>query len=97
MSQDLRIMESQELNKEHFQERVLVELKDNWINESRLAKKLDQLLDAKTLNAKWDIMEDNKAQLRAFELAMNLYWIKTQKSLNINILNMVPKDQELKY
>lgn len=97
MSQELIINQSQELSGDPLLKGVLSKLNLVWVNEDKIANKLSELLDAQTLNAKWDVMPDNKAQLEALKLVLNMNGIKTQKSLNINIFNMPSKDQDLRY
>jgi len=73
-------------------------LAKKWIWAEAMVDKISNLLEAKTLNNKWDEMNDNKAQQAALELAMKIYWIKwLWKWTNIAIFNNIPKDEKLQY
>lgn len=77
---------------------ILSKLEDKWVNSDKLADKLKEWLDAKTLNSRWDVMEDSKAQQRAFEYIMQMQWIKLwQQSVNVNFINMPKPDEPLRY
>jgi len=64
----------------------------------KLADKISELLDAKTLNNKWDEMNDNRAQQAALELVLKLNWVKwLWKWTQIAIFNNISKDEKLQY
>lgn len=64
---------------------------DLWalnIGSKKIASKFKDLLDAKTLNSKWDIMDDNKVQLDTIKLLLKLQWVKLNDWININLFNI---------
>ena len=56
-------------------------------------------MKAKTLNAKWDEMDDNKARLDAVKLVLQLNWVKTGNTINVNLFNVNKpwRDQPLEF
>lgn len=77
---------------------VLKKLELSWVDSDRIAKTLDKLLDAKTLNWRWDEMADNKVILDTLKLVFKLHWVKiTDNNINIAILQAPPKDSKLQF
>ncbi len=94
MSEWIVLHKPQELN---IRDTIIEELSniDVWWKE--LATKLKSLLSAKTLNAKWDEMDDNKAQLEALKLILKMHWLKMWWDININLFNIPNPNERLKY
>lgn len=64
---------------------------DDWENKvgaKELASIIQSLLSAKTLNSKWDEMMDNKVILDTVKLVLQLNWIKTWNTVNVNLFNI---------
>lgn len=75
---------------------------DEWENKvgaKELASTIQSLLSAKTLNSKWDEMMDNKVILDTVKLVLQLNWVKTQNSINVNLFNIQKpwKNDDLTY
>lgn len=69
------------------------------IGSKKIASKFKDLLDAKTLNSKWDIMDDNKVQLDTIKLLLKLQWVKLNDWISINLFNINKpwKEEPLQY
>lgn len=76
---------------------ILDELNEIWVDSKMMAGKIKDWLRAKTLNAKWDVMEDHRAQQKAFEYIMKMKWVKMDWGMNINIFNFPSPDDKLKF
>jgi len=85
---------------DQFLSSIMNELEEweNKVGAKEIASTIKWLMKAKTLNAKWDEMDDNKARLDAVKLVLQLNWIKTNQT-NINIFNIQKpwKDDNLIY
>jgi hypothetical protein len=98
MNTEIILQESTQLTWPTLANKLLLELEVKWVNTNRIAEKLNEWLDAKTLNAKWDEMEDNKAQQKAFEYIMKLNWVELwSKWININLFNIPWPNEKMKY
>ena len=97
MSWELVNIKEQALQAPQIWFEVLSELKKLGVDSPKLAKKIWQLLDAKTLNNSWDKMEDNKTQLETLKLILKMNWVKVDQWLNINLFNMPKPNEDLKY
>lgn len=80
-----------------LQNEVLNNLYLEWIWWERIAKKLNSLMDAVTINNNWDVMPDNKAQLEALKLILKLNGAKIDSGMNINFFNIPNPNDPLKY
>lgn len=77
---------------------ILTYLEDIWVDNKMIALKLKEWLNAKTLNAKWDVMEDSRAQQKAFEYIMKMKWIKMDWWwTNFNFFNIPNPNEPIKY
>jgi hypothetical protein len=84
-------------NEQSLVDSVLSELSILNIWSWKIASKLQDLLDSKTLNAKWDEMNDNRTQLEALKLLLKLHWVKVDQWININLFNIPKPDEKLRY
>ncbi len=84
------------IDKPHTSSEVLSNLVELWVDNKALAEKLWQLINAKTLNNKWDVMDDNKTQLETLKLIMKMNWVKIDNSPNFNFFN-ITNDWKIKY
>jgi len=93
MTTDLIVPESKDILQEMKQ--ALANINIDW---TKLAEKIWDLLDAKTLNNKWDEMCDNKVQLDTLKLVLQLNWVKwIWNQTQIAIFNKIWKDEKLEY
>lgn len=79
---------------------ILSELHNQWFDEKLVSKKIMELMNATTLNAKWDVMNDNAVQLQALKLVMSMLGIKTTSNtpqVNINLFWKQADNKTLEY
>jgi len=77
---------------------IIWKLEELWVNDEKLAATIEKLLDAKTLNNKWDEMQDNKTILETLKLVLKMHGAKlTDTQINIAIFQSPAKDSKLEY
>lgn len=99
---EIKIFKPWQLNnpKDQFVNSIMEELQ-NWedqVGAKEIASTIKWLLKATTLNAKWDVMDDNSARLNTLKLVMQLNWVKLNQ-MNVNIFNIQKpwKDEHLNF
>lgn len=99
-STDLSLSNSKELtNQKNIVKDILWKLEVIWVNDDKIAETINKLLDAKTLNWKWDEMSDNKVILDTLKLVLKLHWAKiNDNQINVAIFQQAPwVDDKLQY
>lgn len=94
MNEWISIIKPWELN---IRDNILSELTKVWIWWEKIVAKLNELMDARTLNNRWNEMADNKAQLEALKLILKIYWMKIDPNINVNLFNIPNPNERLKF
>jgi hypothetical protein len=97
MSSEIVNVKTEVTEAPHIWKEVLLALKEKWIWSGKIADKIEELMDAMTINNNWDIISDNKIQLETLKLFLKLYWVKVDQWLNINLFNIPNPNEKLKY
>ena len=88
---DIQVLKNWLMNQsDQFINELMNELQE-WedrVGAKELASTIQSLLSAKTLNWKWDEMNDNKVILDTVKLVLQLNWIKTWNTVNVNLFNI---------
>lgn len=103
MSNKLKIYKWWIINKKDndFLMSLMQELEEwkNKISAKEIADTIKSLLNAKTYNNAWIEIYDHKTRLDTVKLLLQLNWVKTSNSVNINLFNINKpwKDDILEY
>ncbi len=87
----------QELSSSNFKQELasaILKEKNLWVQ--RILLKIDKLLDAKTTDKQWNIIDDNESQIKALKLLLQLQWLDLWPKV-INLFHLPSPNERIRY